>query len=254
MRCLLLLLVLASCKRDHVRPVPKQAVFVKRLPPVVGETFDYAIDDKLEISLVDDTRTLELSESIGASAREVVTRVERDVAMERTIQFERFAYRPLGATAESSILAGKTYRWDGKAASASSDELAALKAYARRDTGEPDVAIYLLTERDFVEGEPWTIAADQPAPFAHGKHDGTKVTFVELANRAGAPHAVFDIEQRLILEPMGQRVPIDLHGRIAVDIGRARIVSIDVDGAITERTGPVAKAHVESHQQFIFDR
>jgi hypothetical protein len=49
-------------------------------------------------------------------------------------------------------------------------------------------------------------------------------------------------------------VPITLNGRIVVDIGRARITSIDVEGDIRERTGPVEAAHMQTHQQFDYPR
>jgi hypothetical protein len=259
-RCIWLVLLVA-CHRPE-RPVPKQGVNIQRLPPVIDERFTYSSSGEIALMLTDGTKTVDLVEKTLMTATETVTAVQNGVATQREIRFHDFRYQPLGGEPlDAKLVADKTYRWDGQAATrvdanepVSEAELAAIKAYVRRDTGEPDLATWLLTDRDFVAGEPWKIPPEEPAPFAHGKHAGTSITFVALSNDEGRPTAAFDISQILVLEPAGQRVPITLNGRIVVDIGRARITSIDVEGDIRERTGPVEAAHMQTHQQFDYPR
>lgn len=263
MRCIWLVLLAFACHRDRAeRPAPKQAVNIKRLPPALGERFTYLVTSDLTLALTDGTRVLELAEHTNTNATEVVTAVQNDVATERTIRFQWYEHRPLGGEAiDGKLVLDKTYRWNGKVAKrddadvpVSVEELEAIEAYARGDTGQPDLAAWLLTDREFVQGEPWTIPEDQPAPFAHGKHAGTTITLATLADRDLRPTAIFDITQVLVLQPANQKVPITLAGRIVVDIGLARILSIDIDGEIRERTGPVERAHMQSHQEFKFVR
>lgn len=242
-------LCLVACKRDHAeRPAPPPpSVHVRRLSPVIGERFVYRIDQALRLVLSDGTATLAAEEQTAAEAEETITAVAGGVATERTIRFLHFIHRPLGAEQPlEDVVTGKTFRWP--ATGISDAERAALAAYVRRDTGEPDLATYLFTDRDFERGVPWSIPADQPAPFARGLHAGTTITLVDLDGGT----ALFDVTQIMLLELRGERVPITLNGRVTVDVGRARVVAIDVDGHVTEPTGPVREAHMTSHQAFTY--
>jgi hypothetical protein len=259
-RCWWIVVLAIGCHHPE-RPAPKQGVNIKRLPPVLDEMFMYTISEDVALMLTDGAKTVDLSEQTQATASEVILAVRNGVAAERRIHFHDFRYRPLGGEPlDDKLVADKTYRWDGTTATTesnapvSTEELTAIKAYVRRDTGEPDLATWLLTDRDFVMNEPWRIPPEEPAPFAHGKHAGTTITFVSFGERDGRPTAAFDISQILVLEPAGQQVPITLNGQILVDIGRARILSVVVEGDIRERTGPVEAAHMKTHQQFDYPR
>jgi len=250
---IVLALAVVACRRDRpVKPTPPPAVQILRLSPVIGERFTYDISQELKLVLTDGTTTLAATEKLDAQAEEIVTAVQNSVVMEREIRFTRFVHQPLGSEKPlDDVVTGKTYRWTGTPSSElSGPERAALQAYARRDTGEPDLVAHLLTNREFERGVPWNIPPDQPAPFARGLHAGASITLFEIDRSL----AVFTITQVMVLELRGERVPITLHGHVMMDIGTARIAQIAVEGHITERTGPVQEAHMTSVQTFTYAR
>lgn len=258
MRVLLLIsLVLVACRPKRPEP-PPPSVHIRRTNPVVNERFTYAVRDRLQIVLTDGTNTIEAVEETDSQAEEVITAVRGWIVMERTVRFIAFHHKPL--TAETPLVApvvGKTYRIGPNRAYATStgdavsdQERAALEAFVRNDTGEPDLATHLLTERDFTRGVPWEIPQDHPAPFARGMHAGASITFAEMAGTK----VRFDVTQIRILELAGQQVPITLQGTVVMDIGTARIQTIDVEGHIAAPTGPVKEAHLTSQQTFTYPR
>jgi len=248
-----LALAVVACRRDRAaKPTPPPAVQILRLSPVLGERFTYDISHELKLVLTDGTTTLAATEKLDAQAEEIITAVRNGIATERTIRFTRFVHQPLGSDKPlDDVVSGKTYRWTGTpSAEPSEPERAALQAYVRRDTGEPDLVTHLLTNRDFERGVPWDIPPDQPAPFARGLHAGASITLSEIDQTL----AVFAISQVMVLELRGQRVPITLNGHVMMDIGTARIAQIAVEGHIRERTGPVQEAHMTSIQTFTYMR
>ena len=256
MRLLLFgLALVVACKRDRpAAPAPPASVHIRRTSPVIGERYTYSVRDDLKFVLTDGTRTLDATEQTDAQAEEIITAVRGEIATERTIRFIAFHHKPLAAdTPLVAPVVGKTYRLraggelDGVV---TDDERVAIKAYARRDTGEPDLATHLFTNRDFERGVPWNIPPDHPAPFARGTHEGASITLTEIDQSL----VRFAVTQVMVVEPAGQRVPITLNGSVVMDIGAARILSIDVEGHITERTGPVQEAHMTSRQTFTYPR
>ena len=247
---MLLIVALAACKRDRpAKPTPPPAVYIRRLSPVIGERFVYTIDQELKLVLTDGTSTLAATENTAAEAEEIITAVQNDVATERTIRFVSFMHRPLGADAPlADVVTGKTYRWP--ATQITDAERAALTAYARPDTGAPDLAAYLLTDRDFERGVTVKIPADQPAPFVGGIHDGASITLTEITGSV----ARFAIQQVRVLQVRDSRIRITLEGTIEMNVATARVERIAVEGHITQPTGPVQEAHMTSLQTFTFAR
>jgi len=231
-------------------------VRIARLSPVIGERFIYTMQDSLELVLTDGTNTAAAGETTTAEAEEIVEAVQNGVATQRSIRFIAFQHQPLMSDKPlETPVVGKTYRvrWNGQRVydgNVSDAERTALDAYVRHDTGEPDMPTFMLTERDFTRGVPWEIPADQPAPFARGLHERASITLTEIDRSL----ARFAIEQVMILELRDEKVPITLRGTIVMDIASARITSVDVEGHITERTGPVQEAHMTSHQTFTYPR
>jgi len=250
---LVILVTLVACKRDRVdKPAPPPAANIRRLSPVIGERLSYRVTSELRLVLTDGTTTLAAGETIDIAADEVITAVQNEVATERQITFRSFKHQPLGAAAPvDDVVTGKTYRWVGRPDLAWSEaERAALAAYARRDTGEPDIVAHTLTDRDFVRGEVSTIPADQPAPFARGLHGEATIKLDALDGDL----ARFAITQVLLLDVRDQKIPITLHGGVTMSIGTARVTEIVVEGHITEPIGPVKEAHMTSLQSFVYQR
>jgi hypothetical protein len=234
---LLISILLVACKPKRPPP-PPPSVHIRRTNPVVGERFTYAIKDNLKIVMTDGTNTLEAIEENDSQAEEVITGVRGFTVTDRTVRFIAFHHRPLTADAPlAASVVGKTYR------------VGPNRTFLR-GTGEPDLATHLLTDRDFTKGVPWQIPEDQPAPFARGQHAGASITFSEMAGTK----VRFDVEQIRVLELAGQKIPITLKGTVVMDIGTARIETIDIEGHITEPKGPVKEAHLVSQQTFTYPR
>ena len=251
MRRLLIVLALVACKRDRVdKPTPPPAVYIKRLSPVIGERLSYQTTSEIRLVLTDGTSTFAATEKLDANAAEVISAVENEVATARDITFRSFRHQPLGASEPAAdVVSGKTYRWTGKPDPTWSEaERAALAAYARRDTGEPDIVTHALTERDFVRGEVFTIPADQPAPFARGLHGEATIKLDAIEGDL----AHFAITQVVLLDVREQKIPITLHGGVTMSIGKARVTEIVVEGHITTPTGPIAAADMTSVQSFVY--
>jgi len=245
-----ILLALVACKRDRVdKPAPPPAIFIKRLSPVIGERLSYQTQSELRLVLGNGTDTLAATEKLDANAEEVITAVQNGVATERTFTFRMLRHQPLGGDVSAEVGTGKTFRWVGKPDPAWSDaERAAIAAYARRDTGEPDLVTYALTDRDFVRGEVVTIPADQPAPFARGLHGEATIKLDSVEG----DQARFAITQVVILDVRDQKIPITLHGGVTMSIGKARVTEIVVEGHITTPQGPLQQAHMTSLQSFVY--
>ena len=249
---LFLAIALVACghRRDS-RPNRPPGVYVRQLPPVIGERFTYHIVQQLKLVLTDGTETLAATETTDAEAEEVVTAVANGVATERTIRFLKSAHQPLGSPPLPDLVTGKTYRWTGTPPPEISDaERTSLLAYARGDTGAPDLAAYALTDRDFVRGVAVDIPVDQPGPFAKGMHDGTSITLIALDGAI----AQFAIRQVRVLQVRDSRINMTLEGTIVMNVGTARVERILVEGHITQPTGPVREAHMKSQQTFTYAR
>jgi hypothetical protein len=247
---LLIVVALTACRRDRpAQPTPPPVVHIRRLSPVIGERFVYSIDQQLKLVLSDGTTTLAAAEATVAEAEETITAVQDQIATERSIRFLAFMHQPLGAEVPiGDAVTGKTFRWP--ATQVSDAERAALTAYARPDTGAPDLAAYLLTDRDFERGVTIEIPADEPAPFVGGVHDGASITLTEIAGSI----ARFAIRQVRVLQVRDSRIRITLDGSIEMNIATARVERIAVEGHITQPTGPVQEAHMTSLQTFTYAR
>lgn len=245
---------LVACKPDRAtqptRPPP--SVEIRRLSPVIGERIGYRVTNDIRIVLGDDTNKLEAVGNTDIEANEVITLVQNGVVRERTITFVRFQHQPLGANLPlPDVVTGKTYRWTGSPDPAwSDDERRAIAAYARRDTGEPDLATYTLTDREFTRGEAWKIPADEPAPFLRGMHEGASITLDVIDGDV----AMFRVDQVVVLDVGEVKVPLALTGGVTMNIGTARIEMIALDGKVSAPTGTVREAQMTSRQTFTYAR
>ena len=253
MRIWLAVLCLVACKRDRVeQPAPPPAVHIRRLSPVIGERLTYHVSSDIKLVLSDGANQLEAIEKTDIEATEVIGAVQSGVVRERTITFVKFQHQPLGATAPlADVVTGKTYRWTGTPDPAWSDaERQAIAAYVRRDTGEPDLATYTLTDKDFTRGVAWKIPSDEPAPFLRGKHAGASITLDAIENDA----AMFRVSQIVVLDLGNTHIPLQLSGGVTMNIGTARIETIALDGHVTDGQAPIREAHMTSLQTFTYAR
>ncbi|MBA3502316.1 MAG: hypothetical protein M4D80_19570 [Myxococcota bacterium] len=245
---------LVACKRDRAaQPTqPPPSVNIRRLSPVIGERIGYRVTGDIKVVLGDNTNKLEAIGTTDIEANEVITSVQNGVVRERTITFVKFQHQPLGAKQPlSDVVSGKTYRWTGTPDPAwSDDERRAIAAYVRRDTGEPDLATYTLTDRDFTRGVVWKIPPDEPAPFLRGTHEGAQVTLDAIDGAA----AMFRVDQVVVLDVGDLKVPLALAGGVTMNIGTARIEMIALDGKVSTPTGTVREAQMTSRQTFTHTR
>lgn len=244
---------LVACKRDRVEQpaTPPPAVHIRRLSPVIGERIGYRISSNLKLVLAKGEHRLEAGEQTDIEANEVIEAVQDGIVRARTITFVKFVHQPLGADAPlPDVVSGKTYRWTGTPDPAWTDaERRAISHYARRDTGQPDLATFALTDRDFTRGEAYMIPTDQPAPFLRGTHGGASIKLDTIENDV----AVFRITQVVALELDAIKAALALEGGVTMNIGTARIESIALEGHVTPGPEQI-EAHMTSLQTFTYGR